>query len=212
MVVQPVGNLISTVVVLKVRSVEEKILTKNSKYLSKLLRHNPEKVNLRMSVDGWVSVRQLLANTKFTMDMLESVVENNNKKRFEFNDDKTRIRARQGHSIKVDLKYDEAIPPKYLYHGTAKQNFFGIWWNGLRKMKRHHVHLSPDEQTAIKIGQRHGIPICLKVEAKQMHDVDFKFYKTENDVWLVDNVPSQYIIVDGIGVEKRLGEKTSNEL
>lgn len=166
-----------------------------SKYISYLLRHAPEKANLTMSEQGWVSVNQLLKNTDLLMSELEEIVANNNKKRFEFNEDKSEIRARQGHSIKIDLGLEEKVPPLFLYHGTAKKNFYDIWLNGLIKMKRHHVHLSPDKETAVNVGQRHGKPLVLKISTKEMYDNGFKFYQTENNVWLVDVVPVQYILV-----------------
>ena len=99
-----------------------KILIKKSKYLSRLLRHEPEHAGLDMADDGWVSVKQLLNNTDLTKDLLNNIVENNNKQRFEFNKNKSRIRARQGHSVKVELGYKEVEPPEFLYHGTAKSN------------------------------------------------------------------------------------------
>lgn len=124
-------------------------------------------------------------------DELQYVVDNNNKKRFEFNGDKTKIRARQGHSIKVDLGYVPVIPPDELYHGTADKTYQrSIKTAGLSKMKRHHVHLSPDVETARNVGGRHGKPVVLVVDAKAMHAAGYKFFKTDNDVWLVDSVPA----------------------
>lgn len=183
---------------------DEKTLIKKSKYLSKLLRHDPKGANLIMNNEGWVSVRQLLNNTSFTMEIIEKIVVTNNKQRFEFNEDKSKIRARQGHSIDVDLKYKKANPPEYLYHGTAKKNFYDIWVHGLQKMKRHHVHLSSDHETALKVGQRHGEPIVLTIYAQQLHKNGVNFYKTENNVWLVSSVSPDFIFINDNGIKRKL--------
>lgn len=172
--------------------------TQRSKYLSLLLRHSPERAFLDMDKNGWVSVNQLTLNTDFTFDELIEIVGSCEKQRYEFNKDKTKIRARQGHSIKsIDLNYKPQVPPAFLYHGTSEKFFYPIWSKGLMKKNRHHVHLSSDQETAKKVGQRHGKPVILTVCAQEMHEKGYKFYKTENNVWLTENVPTNFIKVQG---------------
>jgi len=166
---------------------------KLSKFISYLLRHKPEKKNLTMDIHGWVSVEELLTNTNTSMGDLQEVVKTNNKKRFEFDKSGTKIRARQGHSIEVDLGYKPVEPPETLYHGTADKNIKLIKKSGLKKMNRHAVHMSPDEETAKSVGGRHGKPIILKVKAKQMHNAGYKFTISNNNVWLTEQVPAKYI-------------------
>jgi putative RNA 2'-phosphotransferase len=168
------------------------IMSKSSRYLSLLLRHKPEEASLDMDKNGWVKVKQLLKNTDITMDELIDVVENNNKKRFIFNDSQTSIRANQGHSVKVDVELKETEPPEYLYHGTASKTLISIYKDGIKKMNRNHVHLSIDEDTATNVGSRHGKPIILKINTKKMYADGIKFYLSENDVWLTDFVDSEY--------------------
>ncbi|MEO0475910.1 MAG: RNA 2'-phosphotransferase [Planctomycetota bacterium] len=170
-----------------------------SKSISKTLRHKPERIGITLDSNGWASVRQLLeaygdAGMVITRETLDHVVQRNDKQRFEFNEDRTRIRARQGHSINVDLGYEPAEPPDVLYHGTAARNIDAITEKGLLKMNRHHVHLSTNKETMLAVGQRHGKPVILEVDAKQMREDGFTFYVTANDVWLVDHVPPKYLI------------------
>lgn len=172
----------------------DKKLVKRSKFLSMVLRHKPEKANLKLDEAGWTNVKTLIANTAFDMPALEEVVATNSKKRFEFNDDKTKIRARQGHSYNVKLGYEPQDPPECLYHGTATRFLDSIMKEGLKPMKRHHVHLSGDTDTASQVGKRHGKLIILKVATKRMADeMKAKFYLTENKVWLTDIVPPEYL-------------------
>ena len=145
-----------------------------SKRMSSWLRHHPEAIGLTMDGAGWVPVDQLLANASargkgFSRESLELVVAANNKKRFEFDETGTQIRARQGHSVPVDLGYAEAEPPEVLYHGTAQRTLALIWRDGLLPMKRHAVHLSAETETAVKVGSRHGKPAVLVVAAARMH-------------------------------------------
>lgn len=170
-------------------------MSKNkSKYLSYLLRHKPEEAKLTMDPNGWVDINQIVNNTNLSKKDLYGIVESCDKQRYEFNDINTKIRARQGHSVKIDLGYKECEPQDYLYHGTAEKNFLSIFLDGLQKMGRHHVHLSPDEETAKKVGTRHGKPIVLKILAKTWWSYGAnKFYKTENNVWLVDHVSPSHI-------------------
>ncbi len=132
------------------------------------------------------------AGRKINIETLENVVKNCNKQRFRFNSDKTKICANQGHSLKLDLDLKALEPPEFLYHGTAERFLDSIREKGLLKKNRHHVHLSLEQQTAHQVGKRHGKPIILKVMARQMYQAGFKFYCSENKVWLTDAVPSQY--------------------
>ena len=173
----------------------DKALVKRSKFLSMVLRHKPEKANLKLDEAGWANVEELLSNTAFDMKSLEEVVATNSKKRFEFNSDKTKIRARQGHSFNVKLGYDPKEPPEVLYHGTATRFVDSIMKDGLKPMGRHHVHLSGDTDTASQVGKRHGKLAILKVAAGKMSNDGAKFYLTENKVWLTDHVPVEYLEV-----------------
>jgi putative RNA 2'-phosphotransferase len=177
------------------------------KYLSYILRHNPSVVGLNLRKGGWVSWRALVNGINnnlrsvevgdkrepLTKEILDEVVKTNNKKRFEYSPDGTDIRARQGHSVEVDLGLEEKKPPEILYHGTGSKSVQNIMWDGLKKMSRHHVHLSSDIETAKAVGQRHGRPVVLQVESGDMYEMGYKFYRTDNGVWLVDNVPSHML-------------------
>jgi putative RNA 2'-phosphotransferase len=169
-----------------------------SKFLSLILRHKPETIDLFLDENGWAAVDELikqanLHNVALTHNSLDSIVETNDKKRFVFSDDKKRIRANQGHSISVDLQLAEAEPPDLLYHGTALRNIDSIKAQGLLKAKRHHVHLSTDRKAAKNVGSRYGKPVVIGVNAKEMYLSGFTFFRAENGVWLTDHVPSQYL-------------------
>ncbi|MDJ0773364.1 MAG: RNA 2'-phosphotransferase [Mastigocoleus sp. MO_167.B18] len=173
-------------------------LIKVSKYLSRHLRHQPEKIGITLKKGGWVKVDELLRACKkngFPISRweLDEVVANNDKKRFSFDETGNLIRANQGHSVKIDLQLVSQIPPDILYHGTGHKSIESILTNGLSKMSRHHVHLSADITTAQKVGARHGKPIVLLVHAMVMHKNGYLFYCSENGVWLVDNVPPKYL-------------------
>jgi len=176
---------------------------KVSKLLSFALRHNPESIGITMDDNGWVEVDNLLDclardGKAITREELEEVVETNDKKRFAFSDDGTKIRASQGHSVKIDLSLDSEMPPVILYHGTAYQSIPSIIEKGLIKGNRMHVHLSSDIDTALKVGSRKGRPVILTVRAQIMHNNGYKFFKSANGVWLVDSVPTQYMqILEG---------------
>ena len=129
------------------------------------------------------------------MEELLEIVATNNKKRYEFNDDKTKIRARQGHSVNVNVDLRECVPPDILYHGTATRFLDSILKKGINKGTRLHVHLSPDEETAVRVGERHGSPVVLRINARQMHDDGLKFYLSNNGVWLTDFVAPNYLII-----------------
>ncbi|MBL6447901.1 RNA 2'-phosphotransferase [Fulvivirga sp. 29W222] len=181
--------------------INEKKQTELSKFLSLVLRHKPETIGLELDPEGWADVKELFekmnAHRKpIDMEVLEVIVENNNKKRFRFNEDKTRIRASQGHSISIDLGYEKIEPPEVLYHGTASKNIDNILKTGLTKGSRHHVHLSLDIETAINVGQRHGKPVVLNIRARAMHNDGLHFYRSDNGVWLTESVPVQYILME----------------
>lgn len=167
-----------------------------SKFLSLILRHQPEKIGLHLDENGWAKVSDILAksNLEFSYAELEEIVITNDKQRFSFNDDKTKIRANQGHSLKtIDLKLEAKIPPDFLFHGTVEKHVSSIKSLGLQKMKRQHVHLSKDKETAIKVGSRRGKPIIIVVKALEMYKEGYQFYLSENGVWLTDNVPTKFI-------------------
>jgi putative RNA 2'-phosphotransferase len=170
-----------------------------SKFLSLVLRHQPEKIGLEPDESGWVSVERLIEASRahgveFTLEELQNVVVSNDKKRFSLSDDGLWIRANQGHSIKVELGYAPTVPPEILYHGTAERFLASIKQQGLIKGRRHHVHLSADVDTAKKVGQRHGRPVVLRVEAGLMHRDGFIFYLSANGVWLAEFVPVRYLV------------------
>jgi putative RNA 2'-phosphotransferase len=176
----------------------EKNIKSTSKFLSLVLRHKPEEIGLLLDENGWVSVNELIQkmNAKgndIDIDLLNEIAETNDKKRFAFNDDKTKIRASQGHSIEIDLALEPSVPPNILYHGTATRFVKSILKEGLTKQQRQHVHLSEKLETAIAVGARHGKPIILIVDAKQMQEEGFLFYQSENNVWLTDKVEVKYI-------------------
>jgi putative RNA 2'-phosphotransferase len=173
-------------------------LTRISKYLSLHLRHRPEALGLTLEPGGWVSVDTLIraAASKgfaFSRDELDRVMADNDKQRFAFDDDRTRIRANQGHSVEVDLELQPTAPPKILYHGTGEKTVPTIVREGLRKMRRHHVHLSSNPDTARTVGARHGRPVVFDIDAARMARDGHTFYRSENGVWLVEQVPSEYL-------------------
>jgi putative RNA 2'-phosphotransferase len=168
-------------------------LVRRSKHLSLVLRHNPASAGITLDAAGWVDVATLLPAMKLSMDQLEEVVGKNDKKRFEFNADKTRIRASQGHSVDVDLGYEEKEPPERLYHGTSKDVLDPILREGLRPMARHDVHLSPNVDTAHIVARRRRNPVVLEVFAGLMAKDGFKFRLSTNGVWLTEHVPPKYL-------------------
>lgn len=181
-----------------------------SKLLSKILRHEPELVGIRLDSHGWVSVDELVrainrtaraagvpkrlrALPIVTREILVNVVSTNDKQRFSVSPDGKRIRAAQGHSIEVELGYQPVEPPPILYHGTAWSNWGAISREGLTAQKRHAVHLSADVDTATRVGARHGLPIVLIVAAGRMHQDGFSFSRSDNGVWLTAHVPVSYL-------------------
>ncbi|KAA6440805.1 RNA 2'-phosphotransferase [Dyadobacter flavalbus] len=176
----------------------EKENTTISKFLSLILRHKPEAAGIELDENGWTDVKILIekvnkANVTLNLEILKHIVETNSKKRFAFNDTFDRIRANQGHSVEVDLGYEAKIPPEILFHGTAEKFRASILEKGILKRERHHVHLSADMDTAVKVGSRHGKPFVFEVLAGKMFSDKYSFYLSENGVWLTDHVPSEYL-------------------
>lgn len=168
-------------------------LKRISKRMSYILRHQPDSVSLTLAPGGWVAVDDLLAAIQVSREQMDEVVFTNDKQRFEYSEDATQIRARQGHSAQVDLQYESAMPPDLLFHGTATRFLESIFEKGLIKGQRHHVHLSIDREMMIAVGSRHGKPVVLEVNAKQMVDDGNQFFVTGNHVWLTEHVPPQYL-------------------
>jgi putative RNA 2'-phosphotransferase len=178
--------------------INEKENTKISKLLSLVLRHKPETIGLTLDNNGWADINDLIEKINtygftITTDILNHIVVTNNKKRFSFDETKTRIRANQGHSLDIELNLEEAVPPPDLFHGTGEKFISSILATGLDKRNRQHVHLSSDMETAIMVGQRHGKPKVFIVASGQMKMEGFSFYLSDNNVWLTDNVPLKYL-------------------
>ena len=162
-----------------------------------LLRHKPQVAGLTLDEHGWANVTELIEGINkrqpFNMARLEEIVSTDNKQRYSFNEDKTLIRANQGHSIPVDVELEEDLPPDILYHGTGEKFVSSISKLGLIPKSRLYVHLSKDIDTAINVGKRHGNPIVYSVDCKKMIADGYKFYLSANGVWLTKEVPFVYI-------------------
>jgi putative RNA 2'-phosphotransferase len=176
---------------------DEEII-RTSKFLSLVLRHEPERVGLKLGEAGWVGVDELLqavnaSGVALTLEQLQHIVATSDKKRFAFSEDGQRIRASQGHSVEVDLQYPPQTPPEVLYHGTATRFLDGIRKDGLQRMERHDVHLSAETKVTLQVGGRHGKPVLLTIRAGEMHRAGFVFRCSANGVWLVDRVPATFI-------------------
>lgn len=174
-------------------------LIETSKFLRYVLRHKPEAIGLKLDEQGWASVDELIQRAAISgqyldESLVEEVVRTSDKKRFTLSKDGLRIRAAQGHSTtSVNIDHIEAVPPVVLYHGTAARNLDSIRREGLRADKRHHVHLSGDEATALRVGARHGKPVVLSVQADRMHVAGFKFFRSDNGIWLTASVPPKFL-------------------
>ncbi len=167
-------------------------LIHRGKHLAFLLRHDKK---YKFDEHGWREVSDLTENHGYTMEELEEIVSTNDKQRYEFSGDRKKIRARQGHSIHVDVELQETIPPDVLFHGTAITALDSIMQQGLLKGNRLYVHLSSTKETATNVGKRHGKPVILRIDAKKMHEDGIKFYLSRNGVWLTDFVDVKYIIM-----------------
>lgn len=173
--------------------------TQLGKFISLILRHHPEQIGIKLDKNGWADVNELINGINkqgwnINKDILENLVLTNDKQRYSFNKDRTKIRANQGHSIKVDVELKEVIPPKILYHGTAERFMPSIRASqGLTPQSRLHVHLTEDKELARKNGARYGKPVILKIDTQKMIKMGIKFYKSENNVYLVNCVPIQCV-------------------
>jgi putative RNA 2'-phosphotransferase len=174
-------------------------LVRISKFLSLVLRHKPERIGLSLDQGGWAKVDELLlkvnqAGVSLNKDLLQWVVDNNDKQRFCFSQDRQRIRANYGHSLPVDLDFVPSKPPDFLFHGTATRFVESIKRLGLVPKKRNYVHLSPDQQTALTVGGRHGKPIVLTIQTGRMYECGFHFFPSANGIWLTERVPAEHIL------------------
>ena len=172
-------------------------LNQTSKFLSLILRHKPEAIGITLDEHGWADVAELIEGIRrtkpFTMEMLEEIVRTDSKQRYSFNQDKTLIRANQGHSIPVDVELQVVKPPEYLYHGTGQKYVESIDRTGLLPKSRLYVHLSSERETAVKVGSRHGKPVVYRVKSGQMQADGRVFYRSVNGVWLTKQVPAEYL-------------------
>ena len=172
-------------------------LIKISRFISLILRHKPETIEITLDEHGWANVEELIAgvNKKYPIDMqiLEKIVNDDDKNRYSFNGDKTMIRANQGHSIPVDVELKKLNPPDILYHGTGEKYVESIERQGLIRKNRLYVHLSNDIEIAKKVGKRHGKPVIYEIDCKKMIEDGIEFFKSENNVWLVESVPVKYL-------------------
>ena len=171
---------------------------KISKFLSLVLRHDPGSIGIQLDPQGWTDCGQLIEaacrkGVRLDHARLVEIVRSSDKQRFALNDDQTRIRANQGHSVEVDLALTPVDPPAVLFHGTVDKFISSIRKTGIEKGQRHHVHLSPDIDTAAKVGERRGKPVILKVDAKRMHESGRDFFLSGNGVWLTDHVPAEFV-------------------
>lgn len=173
-------------------------LIETSKYISLILRHKPETIGITLDEHGYANVNDLLNGLNLNFQILEEIVKTDNKNRYSFNDDKTKIRANQGHSINVDVELIEKKPPDILYHGTATKYVSDINKYGLLPKSRLYVHLTDSIEVAKVTGVRHGELVIYEINAKKMYEKDIKFYLSVNNVWLTKKVEKEYIkIISG---------------
>ncbi|EGC04772.1 RNA 2'-phosphotransferase [Ruminococcus albus] len=168
------------------------------RFISLVLRHQPQTIGLTLDEHGWADTKALIKGVcatgrKLDIETLERIVRENNKQRYSFNADKSKIRANQGHSIAVDVEMNIAEPPSVLYHGTAADCLDSIREKGILKMSRNYVHLSKDVDTAVKVGSRHGKPVILVIDTAKMSADGFVFRISENGVWQSEDIPWKYV-------------------
>lgn len=177
---------------------EQPNLTKLRKFLCLILRHKPEVIGITVDRHGWADVDELIrgVNRKYPFDreLLEEIVRTDAKQRYTFDEDGTKIRANQGHSLPVDLELAPLEPPPVLWHGSAERFRTSILEQGLLPQSRHQVHLSSDYETALTVGKRHGAPLVFQVQSGEMYRDGFLFYRAKNGVWLTDAVPPSYLL------------------
>lgn len=171
--------------------------TASGRLIALILRHKPETIGIKLDEHGWADVDELLNGVNrthsLTREQLEEIVRTDNKQRFSFNEDKTKLRANQGHSVSVDVELQETEPPEFLYHGTGEKSVASIMKTGLLPGNRLYVHLSSDKDTAIKVGSRHGKPFVFTVSSGQMYRDRYKFFRSVNGVWLTKKVEAKYL-------------------
>lgn len=172
---------------------------KTSKFIALILRHKPETIGITLDEHGWANVQELIDGINATgkhhldMELLEEIVRLDEKQRYSFNEDRSLIRANQGHSIPVDVDLRETLPPKVLYHGTGEKYVPSIDEQGLIPKSRLYVHMSADKETAKTVGSRHGRPVIYEIDCKSMSEDGYRFYLSENHVWLTKAVPAKYL-------------------
>ena len=176
-----------------------KKIKSTGQYIAKIIRHNPDLVGISLDENGWASVDELIEGINsgdryIDFELLQEIVRTDKKQRFSFNEDKSKVRAVQGHSIDVDLELKAIAPPKFLYHGTAVKYLESIKQSGIEKRTRNYVHLSRNEEIAKDVGARHGVPVILKIDAEKMNREGYEFFMAENGVYLTDYVPYKYVV------------------
>ncbi len=174
-------------------------LKNSSKFISLILRHRPDVIGITLDEHGWADTEEMIAGInasgkQMDREILEEIVRTDEKQRYSFNEDKTLIRANQGHSIPVDVELPAAEPPEILWHGTGKKYEDAIDGQGLLPKSRLYVHLSGDTETAEKVGRRHGKLLLYQVQAGRMHRDGYIFYRSVNGVWLTKAVPAEYLV------------------
>lgn len=171
---------------------------KLSVFISLILRHKPEIIGIKLDDYGYADVNELIEKINNTgrninIEILEQIVKEDNKQRYSFNEDRSKIRANQGHSINVNVELRELEPPRFLYHGTATRFLDNIKKEGIVSKSRLYVHLSNDIDTAVQVGKRHGVPVVLKINTGKMYENGYKFYLSENNIWLCKYIPFEYV-------------------
>lgn len=173
-----------------------------SKTLSLALRHRPELFNLELDCDGWVEIDALLdALQKHkrkwqTVDLIDiqKMMAHASKQRFELQDG--RIRALYGHSGKNSVQKLPSQPPVYLWHGAPESAVPAIKQHGLKPMRRQFVHMAVEQQMAREVAYRKGeIVMLLKISALDAYHTGHQFYLGNDNVWLADFVPTEFIEV-----------------
>ena len=168
-------------------------LTNKSKFISLILRHKPETIGIKLDEHGYANVNELIKGVDIDFETLEKIVREDEKCRYAFNEDKTKIRANQGHTINVDVELEEKIPPDALYHGTATKYEDSIKQKGLISKERLYVHMTDSLEIAKKVGARHGKLIVYEIDAKKMSEDGIEFFKSVNNVWLTKYVDTKYL-------------------
>lgn len=177
----------------------KKQLESTSRFISLILRHKPEVIGIALDEHGWADVQDMItginASGKHSLDMemLEEIVRTDEKGRYSFNEDRTLIRANQGHSIPVDVELEEKTPPDTLWHGTGEKYVSSIDRHGLIPKSRLYVHLSSDLTTAQNVGKRHGSPVIYEIDCRKMAEDGYRFFLSANHVWLTKEVPARYL-------------------